>query len=603
MQKKVKLSKSEKEIEENILGYKPIPSEKHTGYLVQERKFFGTDSVFDEAIKAFVELKELETKAENINTELSTRDDYESNDYNNLLEDISIVNERLVFLENIYTEASVEKVLKGLGFNKTDFTRPLNEFSGGWQMRVELAKLLLSNPDLLLLDEPTNHLDIDSIQWLEEYLSAYHGAVILVSHDRLLLDKVTNRTIEIENGKLFDYPVSYSSYIIQRADRIAQLRAEQKNQAKEIEKNQEFIERFRYKATKAKQVQSRVKMLEKIDRIEVEENDRRSIHFKFRPAIESGKVVTEVKAASKAYSGKIVFNAVDFIIAKNERIAFIGKNGEGKSTLIKMLTQKIDYSGNIKIGHNVKIGYFAQNQIENLNPKLTVYETLEEISDSETRPKLRGLLGNFLFSGEDIDKKVSILSGGEKTRLALARMLLQPVNFLILDEPTNHLDMIAKDVLKQALLHFNGTLIIVSHDRHFLSGLTNRIFEFRNQKIMQHHFSIEELLELNKKKGEERKEEKKSSKSKKNISKAKEKYLNKKENEREKKKTERLIIKTEEDISTTEKKIKELEILLSQPDKISVESNFNDISKEHRDLNIELETKIRLWEELHKKLS
>lgn len=590
-------------LEKSYKGTLVFPKEKSVGYLVQERSFQGKDTVFNEALKAFAELNEWRKKAEATGIEIATREDFESDSYLELAEKLHFINERISLLENIYNEASVEKVLKGLGFSREDFDRPLSEFSGGWQMRVELAKLLLSKPDLLLLDEPTNHLDIDSIQWLESYLKDYPGAIVLVSHDRILLDHISTRTIEIEFGKIYDYPASYSTYLTLRKERLEQMLAEKKNQEKEIQANEALIERFRYKASKAKMVQSRIKMLEKMDRIEIEDTDTSSINFRFRPASESGKIVLEAQNASKTYGSHLVFGNTDFIIAKNERIAFVGKNGEGKSTLVKMIMGKIDFDGTIKTGHNVQIGYFAQNQIENLDQKLTVYETLEDVADAEIRPRLRGILGNFLFSGEDIDKKVSVLSGGEKTRLALARMLLQPVNFLILDEPTNHLDMAAKDVLKQALLHFNGTLIIVSHDRHFLSGLSMRIFEFRQKKIIQHHFNIEELLEFNENRIIEEEKQQNSIGGEKSQSENKQKYLEKKERDRQIRKLEKDIHQCEERIATLESELVILEQKLSNADMISANENFDDISIQYAVTSEKLNDLLQEWEKLHDALS
>lgn len=589
-------------IENSYQGTIAFPKDKTFGYLVQERSFKGSDTVFNEALKAFSELNELKKSLGSLTQELTGRDDYETSSYLDLAEKLHNVNERINFLESIYNEAAIEKVLKGLGFKRKDFSRPISEFSGGWQMRVELAKLLLGKPDLLLLDEPTNHLDMDSIQWLEQYLSDYPGAVVLVSHDRLLLNKVTTRTLEIEFGKIYDYPVSYSKYTQLRKERVEQLLAQKKNQEKTIQANEALIERFRYKDSKAKMVQSRIKMLEKMDRIEIEDSDTSKINFRFRPASESGKIIVESQAASKTYGSHLVFGETDFIIAKKERIAFVGKNGEGKSTLVKMIKGEIEHNGYIKLGHNVQIGYFAQNQIESLNPEITVYDTLEEVADSEIRSKLRGILGNFLFSGEDIDKKVSVLSGGEKTRLALAKMLLQPVNFLILDEPTNHLDMAAKEVLKKALLHFNGTLIVVSHDRHFLSGITTRIFEFRDKRIIQHYFSIEELLEINAAKALEEVSKTTLTKNKNNITENKQKYLEKKEKDKLIRKCKKDIEKCEEAISEAESALGILEKKLSQPELLSKDENVDHIAIQHSKISKQLEALLHKWEDLHNKL-
>ena len=427
-------------------GHLGFTKEKTVGYLVQERSFTSAKTVIEETETAFEVAQKLLTLSEQLTRELELRSDYESESYITIVEKLHEVTERIQLSGISNYREQTEKVLKGLGFLREDFFKPMSVFSGGWQMRVELAKLLLKQPDLLLLDEPTNHLDIESIRWMERFLQNYPGAVILVSHDRVLLDNVTTRTIEIQQGKIYDYPANYSEYVELRQERIEQQGNELKNQQREIAQIESFIERFRYKATKAKQVQSRIKQLEKIEEITIDNTDNSRINFRFTPARDSGKVVVEANQVSKKYGDKLVINPTDFIIARNERIAFVGQNGQGKTTLVKMIMKDIDFVGDLKIGHNVQIGYFAQNQTELLNRNKTVYETLEDVADSDTRPKLRNILGSFMFSGEDIDKRVMVLSGGEKTRLALAKMLLQPINFLVLDEPTNHLDMSAKDV-------------------------------------------------------------------------------------------------------------------------------------------------------------
>lgn len=586
-------------IETAYSGHLGFPKEKTVGYLVQERSFTSAKTVIEETETAFEAAQKLLAYSEQLTSELESRNDYESESYIALVEKLHEVTERIQLSGiNNYREQT-EKVLKGLGFLREDFFKPMSVFSGGWQMRVELAKLLLKQPDLLLLDEPTNHLDIESIRWLERFLQNYPGAVILVSHDRVLLDNVITRTIEIQQGKIYDYPANYSEYVELRQERIEQQSSELKNQQREIAQIESFIERFRYKATKAKQVQSRIKQLEKIEEITVDNTDNSRISFRFTPARDSGKVVVEANQVSKKYGDKLVINPTDFIIARNERIAFVGQNGQGKTTLIKMIMRDIDFAGDLKIGHNVQIGYFAQNQTELLDRNKTVYETLEEVADSDTRPKLRNILGSFMFGGEDIDKKVMVLSGGEKTRLALAKMLLQPINFLVLDEPTNHLDMSAKDVLKNALLHFNGTLIVVSHDRDFLSGLTTRIFEFKDHKIRQLNYDICELMEIRDK---EQAAELKLSKSRisddKPVSASKQQYLENKEKEREKRKLTAKIEQIEKEISVVENRINEITELLSNSDTGKDQKDYDELSKELNNLQNKNTLLMAEWEQM-----
>ncbi|NLL28479.1 MAG: ABC-F family ATP-binding cassette domain-containing protein [Bacteroidales bacterium] len=589
-------------IETGYTGNVSFPKDKTIGYLVQERSFTSKKTVFEEAETAFENINSIISQIDKLNEELSKRTDYNSDDYISLSEKLFEVSEHLNILGGKNYHEQIEKVLKGLGFSREEMQRPMSEFSGGWQMRVELAKLLLQHPDLLLLDEPTNHLDIDSIYWLEVFLKTYQGAVVLVSHDRVLLDNVTTRTIEIQQGKIYDYPMPYSDYEIERQERIEQQSAELKKQQREIAHIEAFIERFRYKATKAKQVQSRIKQLKKLDEINIDVTDNSQIFFKFAPAKESGKIVVEAQQVTKSYGEKLVIKPTDFIIARNDRIAFVGQNGQGKSTLVKMITNQIDYQGDLKIGHNVKIGYFAQNQTELLNKNLTAYETLEEVADSENRPKLRNILGNFLFSGDDINKKVSVLSGGEKTRLAIAKILLEPVNFLILDEPTNHLDMVSKDILKNALLHFNGTLIIVSHDRDFLSGLSTRIFDFQNGNIRLLNLDINELMDL--KEAENINLEKSNTQQTEvNNSVSKQKYLESKELEKEKRKIKKEISEIEENIDKIEKEISEIEMQLNNPEKINDVNSYNLLSIRYSECKDLLEKNMCDWENLVKKLN
>lgn len=468
------------------------------GYLPQQMIHKDGKSLYDEAMSAFSSMLEMEKRMTGLSNELAERSDFESAEYLKLVDELSLLHERYKVAGGGGLEAEVEKTLKGLGFSRSDMHRPTSEFSGGWRMRIELAKILLSKPDFILLDEPTNHLDIESIQWLENFLKDYFGGVIVISHDRVFLDKVCNRTIEISLGRITDYRVPYSKYVILRKERREQQLAAYKNQQKMIRDTEEFIDRFRYKATKAVQVQSRIKQLEKIERIEIEEEDSSEIRIKFPPAVRSGTVVVEISGLSKYYGFRLVLNRIDMVIERGQRVAFVGKNGEGKTTLSKIITGLLDYTGKCKIGHNVKIGYFAQNQDELMDENKTVFETVDAVAVGEIRTKMRDILGAFLFSGEDVDKKVKVLSGGERSRLSLACLLLQPYNLLILDEPTNHLDMRSKDILKNALKEYDGTLIVVSHDREFLDGLVEKVYEFRSHKIKQYIGGIYDFLQSKK---------------------------------------------------------------------------------------------------------
>jgi ATP-binding cassette, subfamily F, member 3 len=440
----------------------------------------------------------LKTEIEILNNQISHRDDFHSDAYIKLLDIVHEKSDRLRMLGGDDYMAEMEQTLVGLGFERSDFDRKTSEFSGGWRMRIEIAKLLLKKPDLFLLDEPTNHLDIEAIQWLEEFLKNYRGAVVLVSHDKAFLDNISIRTIEISLGKILDQRMNYSAFIIWKKEQREHMLASYKNQQKMIEDTERFIERFRYKATKAVQVQSRTKALEKVERIEIEEEDNATLNIKFPPAPRSGSVVVDGLSLSKNYGAHQVLEDIDLVIERGEKIAFVGRNGEGKTTLARMLMQEIEFSGSLKIGYNVKIGYFAQDQAERLDPNCTVLETIDKIAVGDIRTKIRDLLGAFLFSGEDVDKKVSVLSGGERSRLAMIRLLLEPVNFLVLDEPTNHLDMRSKEILKNALNGFEGTILLVSHDREFLDGLVSCVYEFRNKKVRQHLGGIYEFLEKKK---------------------------------------------------------------------------------------------------------
>lgn len=476
-------------------GSVAFPKDISIGYLPQEMKVSDDTTLIKETRKAFSsQIKRLK-ELEDLNKELETRRDYESEEYLKLIERLEYLNERISLEISDNIEAETERTLIGLGFNRSDFDRPTSEFSGGWRMRIELAKILLQRPDLLLLDEPTNHLDIESIQWLEQFLASKGNAVLLVSHDRAFLDNVTNRTIEINCGKTYDYKVSYTKFTELRKERIEQQIRAYENQQKQIADIKEFIERFRYKATKAVQVQSRIKQLEKIVPVEIDEVDKSRLRLNFPPAPRSGDFPLILDNVGKTYGDHLVFDHAEFTIRRGEKVAFVGKNGEGKSTLVKCIMGEIPFTGDLKIGHNVKIGYFAQNQAQLLDESLTVFETIDRVAVGDVRLKIRDLLGAFMFGGEDIDKKVKVLSGGEKTRLAMLKLLLEPVNLLILDEPTNHLDMKTKDILKDAISSFEGTVIIVSHDREFLDGLVEKVFEFGGGNVKENIGGIYEFLQ------------------------------------------------------------------------------------------------------------
>lgn len=536
------------------------------GYLPQEMNIYSSKSVLEETMTAFEEVHRLEDEIVKIQDELSNREDYESAAYQRLCDKLSYLNERLVLMGGHSAEGEAERILVGLGFDHEDMSRMMSEFSNGWQMRVELAKILLRKPSLLLLDEPTNHLDIESIQWLEGYLKNYYGAIFMVSHDRAFLDHITIRTIEISGAKIYDYKCSYSEFVERREERIDLQKAAYDNQQREIKEIESFIERFRYKATKAKQVQSRVKQLEKMNIVEIDDRDKSVMHFKFPPAPHSGKVTLDINNVSKSYGDKIILENIKLLIPRGEKIAFVGRNGEGKSTLSKIIAGVIDYDGEVKLGHEVKIGYYAQNQQDMLDPEKTVFETLDDVAVGEMRVKVKSLLGAFLFSGETIDKKVKVLSGGEKARLSLAKMLLFPTNLLVLDEPTNHLDMLSKDILKSALLQFDGTLIVVSHDRDFLQGLTTKVYEFKKPHIKEYIGDIydfleakriKELDELNKKQGARQESV--------SVSQNRIDYEAKKKEDREKKRVEKEIKMLEDKIDALEKELAHLDEIMANP--------------------------------------
>lgn len=479
-------------------GSVAVPINTTIGYLPQQMEVSDTLTVVEEVRKAFSHLKDMQQRLDALNAQLAERTDYDSDEYHALINRMTTLTDQLAMESSDNCEAEMEKTLIGLGFVRSDFNRLTSEFSGGWRMRIELAKLLLSHPDVLLLDEPTNHLDIESIQWLENFLITKAKAVVLVSHDRAFIDNVTSRTIEISLGKIYDYAVNYSHFVELRKERIEQQMRAYQNQQKQIQDTEEFIERFRYKATKAVQVQSRMKQLAKIERIEVDEVDNSRLNLKFPPAPRSGDYPIIADNVGKAYGDHQVFDNATFTIKRGEKVAFVGKNGEGKSTLVKCIMGEIPFTGNLKIGHNVKIGYFAQNQAQLLDGEITVFDTIDRVAVGDIRLKIRDILGAFMFGGEASDKKVKVLSGGEKTRLAMIKLLLEPVNLLILDEPTNHLDMRTKDILKQAIKDFNGTVILVSHDRQFLDGLVEKVYEFGGGKVRECLGGIYEFLEKKK---------------------------------------------------------------------------------------------------------
>ena len=470
------------------------PKDSIIAYLPQHLLTADDCSVFDETSKAFASYLDMKTEIERLNEELTVRTDYDSEDYYKIIEQVSELSEKFYAIEEVNYEAEVEKVLLGLGFLRTDFHRPTTEFSGGWRMRIELAKILLQKPDLILLDEPTNHLDIESIQWLEEFLMGKAKAVVVISHDRAFVDNITNRTIEVTMGRIYDYKAKYSHYLELRKERREQQQKHYEEQQRTIAGIQEFIDRFKGTYSKTLQVQSRVKMLEKMEIIEVDEVDTSALKLRFPPSPRSGKYPVIVDELTKSYGEHVVFKDASMIIESGQKLAFVGKNGEGKSTMIKAIMGEIEFEGKCELGHNAMIGYFAQNQASLLDETLTIFETIDQIAVGEIRTKIKDLLGAFMFKGDDINKKVKVLSGGEKTRLAMVKLLLEPVNFLILDEPTNHLDMRTKDIIKDALKAFDGTLIVVSHDRDFLDGLVTKVFEFGNKRVKEHFEDINGFL-------------------------------------------------------------------------------------------------------------
>ena len=579
------------------------PSGSTVGYLAQELSTNSHRSVLEEALKAFEEVGRLEQEIERMGIEIAERTDFESDSYIKLLHHFHDANDRFHMLGGTTMQEEAEKVLKGLGFEPEEFGKPLATFSGGWQMRVELAKILLKSPDVILLDEPTNHLDIESIQWLEDFLINYRGAVIMVSHDRTFLDHVTTRTIEIMNARIYDYKASYSDYLEMREEHLELQKAAYENQQAQIAQIERFIERFRYKSTKARQVQSRVKLLDKMDKVEVDSVDLSAMHFVFPPAPRSGKVVVEAKQLGKKYGSKEVLKDLDFIIEQGDFVAFVGRNGEGKTTLSRIITGGLNHEGICKIGHNVVIGYYAQNQAELLDPERTVFQTIDDIAVGEIRPRVRAILGSFLFDAEGIEKKVKVLSGGEKARLALAKLLLKPVNLLVLDEPTNHLDMISKDILKNALLKFDGTLIVVSHDRDFLQGLTDKVFEFRNKKIRTWLGDVFDFLEARKIASlgelEARKAALRDQQDNAAPSDNKALYERKKQLEREVRKVEAKVQRVEEEISKIEDSMQKYDLMLADPENHKDPVLSTRLYKEYQNLKSDLDKKMEEWSILH----
>lgn len=577
------------------------PKDITIGYLPQHMTLKEGNTVFEEASLAFEHIQKMEAELEYVNRQLAERTDYESEVYHNLIEKSAHLNEQFLMSGGNNFQAEIEKTLTGLGFNRTDFTRPTSEFSGGWRMRIELAKLLLQRPEVLLLDEPTNHLDIESIQWLENFLATRANAVILVSHDRAFLDAVTQRTVEISLGRIYDYKVPYSKYVeLRKEHREHQMRAFE-NQQKQIQKTEEFIERFRYKATKAVQVQSRIKQLDKIERLEVDDEDNAMLNLKFPPAPRSGSYPVITENVEKSYGDHLIFKDVTFTINRGDKVAFVGKNGEGKSTLVKCIMGETDFKGKLELGHNVKIGYFAQNQAQLLDEEKTVFETIDYVAVGDIRTKIRDILGAFMFGGEASDKKVKVLSGGERSRLAMIRLLLEPVNLLILDEPTNHLDMKSKDVLKDALREFEGTVIVVSHDRDFLNGLVDKVYEFGNQQVKEHLGGIYEFLQ--RKKMDSLKELEMPA----NVPSKNEEpekiaedpvnklsYEERKELSRQIKRIEKQISDIEQTIENKESEVADIEMKLATPEGAADTSLF----EKHGQLAKELEKDMSRWEEL-----
>ena len=581
-------------------GNVSVSSDTTIGYLPQVMNLKDDTTIREEASKAFAGISSLKAELDRLNAELAQREDYESESYLDLVERFTATHDKLQILGADNCEANLERTLSGLGFKRTDFDRPTKEFSGGWRMRIELAKILLQKPDVLLLDEPTNHLDIESIQWLEQFLSQSAKSVVLVSHDRAFLNNVTNRTLEISCGKIADYKVKYDQYVELRKERREQQIRAYENQQKEIADIKDFIERFRYKPTKAVQVQSRIKQLEKIVPIEIDEVDNSSMHLKFPPCMRSGDYPVICEDVRKDYGDHMVFGNVNLTVKRGEKVAFVGRNGEGKSTLVKCILNEIPYTGTLKIGHNVQIGYFAQNQAQMLDNSLTVFDTIDSVARGDVRLRINDILGAFMFGGEASEKKVSVLSGGEKSRLAMIRLLLEPVNLLILDEPTNHLDMRSKDVLKEAIKAFDGTAIVVSHDREFLDGLVTKVYEFGNGKVIEHIGGIYDFLQkhhtdsidaaTNNNPSPAASDAKAASE----PSQGKQNYLEHKELQKKLNKMKKAVDKAESQIGELEKRLGELDELLLKPEN----SSNMEIVEEYTSIKAKLDEEVDNWEKL-----
>lgn len=584
-------------------GEVSMPKQCRIGYLPQDMIHQHGRSVFEETETAYEEIQNLERRIEEINHQLETRTDYESNSYLKLIEEQTDVYTRLDTLGAGNRKEDIEKILKGLGFERRDFDRQTAEFSGGWRMRIELAKLLLQKPDVLLLDEPTNHLDIEAIMWLEEFMETFAGAVILISHDKTFLDNVTTRTIEISNQKIYDYKTNYSHYLVLRKERREQQENAAKNQQRIIDQYETLIDKNRAKASKAAFAQSLIKKLDKMERVEVDEDDTASMNFRFPAPAHSGKIVLTVENASKHYGPKHIFSDAEFIITKGEKVGLVGRNGEGKSTMMKMIARKVDFDGKITLGHSVLMGYFEQDQEEKLDPKKTVFETIDEAAVGDVRKQVRGLLGSFLFRGDDIDKKVQVLSGGERGRLALCKLLLEPYNLLLMDEPTNHLDIRSKDILKKALIDYEGTVIMVSHDRDFMKGICSRLFEFRDGKVKEHLCDIEEFMELRKvERLNELDLDKKEKKEEVAANKQPVSDTRQKDADAEQKQIRNQIKKTEENITRLEEEIKACDDKLADAEQYAALMNDKAFFAGYEKLKKDLEAEMQKWEELSGKL-
>lgn len=587
-------------------GTVSVPNETTIGYLPQVMKLTDDTTVREEAYKAFSDITRLKERVDELNRQLEERTDYESEEYLDLVQRFTNAHDRYMMMGADNCDANLERTLIGLGFLQSDFDRPTSEFSGGWRMRIELAKILLQSPDVLLLDEPTNHLDIESIQWLEQFLSQSAKAVVLVSHDRAFINNVTNRTLEISCGKVVDYKVNYDQYVVLRKERREQQLRAYENQQKEIAEMKDFIERFRYKPTKAVQVQSRIKQLAKIVPIEIDEVDNSQMRLKFPPCLRSGDYPVICDGVRKDYGEHTVFSNVNLTIKRGEKVAFVGKNGEGKSTLVKCIMNEIPFEGNLKIGHNVQIGYFAQNQAQMLNDNITVFDTIDQVARGEIRLKINDILGAFMFGGEASEKKVSVLSGGERSRLAVIRLLLEPVNLLILDEPTNHLDMRSKDVLKEAVKAFDGTAIIVSHDREFLDGLVSKVYEFGGGKVIEHIGGIYDFLQKHNiesldaigRKQPAVAEAASAEKATAEVSAAKQSYAEHKEQQKKIRKAEKAVKESEARIEKMESRLKELDELLYQPENASNMEYVTEYTSTKKTLDKEVENWEKLSEEL-----